>query len=964
MATDKRKAQLEVTTDTTGARKGFEDVKTGAKDMATSVAQAGQDAAKGVDAIGTSGDGAAAKLDRSTKSFTASIQRVTAELQAGSKNTAAYFETRGKQLGIDPAVLQPYLQDLAKAQQAQQVAAGSLDKMGLSAAQLNQSLRYLPKQFDDAFRSLAAGQAPVAVLFQQGSQLRDMFGGVGGAVKAVGGYVAGLVNPYTLAAAAAAGLAIAYEKGAAEGEEFRKTVILTGQVAGVTADQLSSMAASISKSGSGTQGRAAEVLNEMAQSSAIGADNLKRFAAAALELEHAGGPAAEQTVKAFQDLAKAPLEGALKLNETTNFLTRSIYEEIRSLELQGRTLEAGKVAQDAFYSVATERTAPLLQNLGYAERAWLGVKDAIKGTGDALLNIGRDSTLDDQIAKARADVAAAQRRGNEPDFYDAAAGRLLPGGASALKDAQDRLRILTLTRDQDAAISGEKAKQAQLAKDLAAWDRDGLAFLSKRQQLEMAITKAQNEGKAAGASPDEIAGRVRQIRERFDPGITAAESASGINAVKRQLGQLTAAYGDAETILAAQRAAGTISEADYYEAKRAFIRLDQDAQVKALQVENTGLAKESQDSKFSTAQRIANNDKILDNLAKIDQINGKAAASTVVLGIQQKSAVDAITKAYVEARLAAEDYLTTLTRQHQLELDLTGKGTVARQDGQAQSQITDRYDQEQRRIQNQRSALAISQGGSITEDQRKQFDALLSVNKEFKDKALTEWQDYHDKRVALEADWSVGASEAMANYIETTRDVAKQSEELFTRAFSGMEDALVNFIKTGKLNFTALADSIITDLIRVQVKQAIVSASTSDWGSAILGGIGMLIGGTGGVNVNSTPGDFSGSNMPDALRGGRAGGGGVSARGLYEVNEEGPEVLNVGGRSYLMMGDQDGTVTPNASGRGGTGPDIHFHIAAGVTRQELTAMIPGIKAEIKAEITQSARRPGSVLARA
>lgn len=39
----------------------------------------------------------------------------------------------------------------------------------------------------------------------------------------------------------------------------------------------------------------------------------------------------------------------------------------------------------------------------------------------------------------------------------------------------------------------------------------------------------------------------------------------------------------------------------------------------------------------------------------------------------------------------------------------------------------------------------------------------------------------------------------------------------------------------------------------------------------------------------------------------------VDAGHLYRVVEDGPEMLEVGGKSYLMMGRQQGTVTPNNS---------------------------------------------------
>jgi hypothetical protein len=80
----------------------------------------------------------------------------------------------------------------------------------------------------------------------------------------------------------------------------------------------------------------------------------------------------------------------------------------------------------------------------------------------------------------------------------------------------------------------------------------------------------------------------------------------------------------------------------------------------------------------------------------------------------------------------------------------------------------------------------------------------------------------------------------------------------------------------------------------------------------------------------STGGSFStngtGTSLPTS--GGRAGGGSVGAGRLYEVNERGsPELLSVGGRQYLMMGQQGGNVTPvGASGTGASGPQFNLQI--------------------------------------
>jgi hypothetical protein len=50
------------------------------------------------------------------------------------------------------------------------------------------------------------------------------------------------------------------------------------------------------------------------------------------------------------------------------------------------------------------------------------------------------------------------------------------------------------------------------------------------------------------------------------------------------------------------------------------------------------------------------------------------------------------------------------------------------------------------------------------------------------------------------------------------------------------------------------------------------------------------------------------------VRGARELGGPVSAGGMYRVNERGPELLEVAGKQYLMMGSQGGTVDPKGGG--------------------------------------------------
>ena len=498
--TDTRKVQLGTEVDPSGAQAGFDQVAAAATGMAQKVGQSAGAAGKAVDGIGEGGQGAAGKVDKAARSIIGSIERATAALKAGERGSAGYFEALAAQRGVSADVLAPYLADLRKAEEAQRAARTSLQGMGVSAAQTAAALRGVPAQFTDIVTSIASGQQPITVLLQQGGQLKDMFGGAGAAARALGGYVLGLVNPFTVAAAAAVGIGLAYRAGAGEGDAFRRTTILSGQAAGVTAGQLSEMAAAVRAVGAGTQGRAAEVLNDIAGSADIGAGNLQRFVAAALQLENAGGPAAEKTAEAFRSLAKDPLQAALKLNESTNFLTRSTYEQIRALELQGRTIEATKVAQEAYAAAIEQRTPQLVGSLGYVERAWLAIKSAAKGAVDAALDVGRGNTLEGQIDAIRAKIESARTGIYSRDK--------VPALQQELAVLQEQQRMLN--RSAEAA-----AARLATVKASAQWDSESDKFLSKQAQQAREIARTEQLGLAAGKSRAEIEALIAKIRDKY-----------------------------------------------------------------------------------------------------------------------------------------------------------------------------------------------------------------------------------------------------------------------------------------------------------------------------------------------------------------------------------------------------------------------------------------------------------------
>lgn len=74
---------------------------------------------------------------------------------------------------------------------------------------------------------------------------------------------------------------------------------------------------------------------------------------------------------------------------------------------------------------------------------------------------------------------------------------------------------------------------------------------------------------------------------------------------------------------------------------------------------------------------------------------------------------------------------------------------------------------------------------------------------------------------SLNSSWSYGATKALRSYADEAVNTAKLVEGAFTRATKSMEDSLVNFVMTGKLNFATLANSMISDMIRIAIQQSI-----------------------------------------------------------------------------------------------------------------------------------------------
>ena len=174
--------------------------------------------------------------------------------------------------------------------------------------------------------------------------------------------------------------------------------------------------------------------------------------------------------------------------------------------------------------------------------------------------------------------------------------------------------------------------------------------------------------------------------------------------------------------------------------------------------------------------------------------------------------------------------------------------------------------------------------------------------------------------------------EAVTARLDLTKEKVKETktlaEELGLTFSSAFEDAIVSGAK-----FSDVIKSLGQDLLKLAVRKTITEPLMNAIGGA----------------------DFFSS----IFGGGKAAGGPVDAGRLYRVNENGPEMLDVNGSQYLMMGSKGGTVRPGATSGSGGGPLV-INVGAGASRAEVIAAVQQGVATSVGMVAESNRRRGGI----
>lgn len=159
------------------------------------------------------------------------------------------------------------------------------------------------------------------------------------------------------------------------------------------------------------------------------------------------------------------------------------------------------------------------------------------------------------------------------------------------------------------------------------------------------------------------------------------------------------------------------------------------------------------------------------------------------------------------------------------------------------------------------------------------LNALLADGAITADEFNKKMRELRQDALADATDLASGVERGMMRVRERVTDLAAGAENAFVNAFKGMEDALVKFITTGKLEFSSLARSIIADITRIAIQKSIIGPLTAPGGLLrFADGGSFTVGGTGGtdsqtVAFRATPGEQVTINRPGQSGGGGSGGG-------------------------------------------------------------------------------------------
>ncbi|MEH4872073.1 phage tail tape measure protein, partial [Escherichia coli] len=359
-------------------------------------------------------------------------------------------------------------------------------KAGISVGQYKAAMRTLPAQFTDIATQFAGGQNPWLILLQQGGQVKDAFGGMIPMFRGLAGAITLPMVGVTSLAVATGALAYAWYQGDSTLSAFNKTLVLSGNQSGLTAERMLTLSRAGQAAGL-TFNQASESLAALVNAGVRGGEQFDAINQSIARFASASGVEVDKVAEAFGKLTTDPTSGLMAMARQFRNVTAEQIAYVAQLQRSGDEAGALQAANDAATKGFDEQTRRLKENMGTLETWADKTGKAFKSMWDAILDIGRPESSADMLASAQKAFDEAdkkwqwyqgrsQRRGKTASFR-----ANLQGAWDDRENARLGLAAATLQSDMEKA--GELAARDRAEREASQLKYTGEAQKAYERQL-------------------------------------------------------------------------------------------------------------------------------------------------------------------------------------------------------------------------------------------------------------------------------------------------------------------------------------------------------------------------------------------------------------------------------------------------------------------------------------------------
>ncbi|ENF3516483.1 phage tail tape measure protein [Escherichia coli] len=752
-------------------------------------------------------------------------------------------------------------------------------KAGISIGQYKAAMRMLPAQFTDVATQLAGGQSPWLILLQQGGQVKDSFGGMIPMFRGLAGAITLPMAGITSLVAATGALAYAWYQGDTTLSAFNKTLVLSGNQSGLTADRMLTLSRAGQAAGL-TFNQASESLAALVNTGVRGGEQFEAISQSVARFSSASGVEVDKVAEAFGKLTTDPTSGLTAMAHQFHNVTAEQIAYVAQLQRSGDEAGALQAANEAATKGFDDQTRRLKENMGTLETWADRTARAFKSMWDAVLDIGRPDTAQEMLIKAEAAFKKADDIWNlrKDDYFvnDEARARYW--------DDREKARLALEAARKKAEQQSQQDKNAQQQSDTEA------SRLKYTEEAQKAYERLQTPLEKYTARQEELnkalkAGKILQ---------------ADYNTL------MAAAKKDYESTLKKPKQSGVkVSAGDRQE-------------------DNTRTALLALQTELRTLQAHAGaNEKISQQRRELWKAESQYAVLAEAAQRRQLSAQE-------KSLLAHKD--ETLEYRRQLA-DLGDKVEY-------QKRLNELADQAEKFAQQQRAKqTAISAKGRGLTDRQAQRESeeqrlreVYGDNPQALAKATGALKQTWASEDQLNGSWMAGLQSGWSQWAESAMDSFSQVKSVSMQTFDGIAQNMAAMLTGSEQNWRSFTRSVLSMLTEILLKQAMagmVGSAISAIGSTFGGGASASTGTAiqaAAANFHFATGGFTGT-------GGKYEPAGIVHRGEFVFTKEATSRIGVGNLYRLMRGYAEGGYV------GGAGSPAQMRRAEGIRFEQNNSVV-------------------------